>query len=135
MSPNIFFLGCSPDGKVVVSKDQFGLAKVKCLSFCLELVNGSPRLKRTDEYYDHIQDQMALTGTKWCDFIVYTSRGLSIERIPFDKERWSYVRALLHRTYFHYFLPAAAKKSMAHQHHNQQISFFTAPISIFTPLQ
>ena len=69
VSPKIFFPGCSPDGKVVVSKDQFGLAKVKCPSskfnvtpeeaccdpsFCLELVNGSPRLKRTDEYYDHI---------------------------------------------------------------------------------
>ena len=104
-------------------------------SFCLELVNGSPRLKRNHEYYDQIQGQMALTGAKWCDFIVYTSRGLSIERIPFDKEPWSYIRAMLHRTYFPYFLPDRAKKSMAHQHHNQQISFFTPPISIFKPLQ
>ena len=31
-------------------------------SFCLELVNGSPRLKRNHEYYDQIQGQMALTG-------------------------------------------------------------------------
>ena len=127
VSPKIFFLGCSPDGKVVdsVSQDQFGLAEVKCPSskfnvtpeeacsdpsFCLELVNGSPRLKRNHEYYDQIQGQMALTGAKWCDFVVYTSRGLNIERIPFDKERWSYVLAILHRTYFRYFLPAAAKK-------------------------
>ena len=127
MSPKIFFLGCSPDGKVVdsVSRDQFGLAEVKCPSskfnvtpeeacsdpsFCLELVNGSPRLKRNHEYYDQIQGQMALTGAKWCDFVVYSSRGLNIERIPFDKERWSYVLAILHRTYFRYFLPAAAKK-------------------------
>ena len=53
-----FFLGCSSDGKVVVSAstDQFGLAEVKCPSskfnvtpeeacsdpsFWLELVNGS----------------------------------------------------------------------------------------------
>ena len=34
VSPNFFFLGCSPDGKVVdsVFKDQFGLAEVKCPS-------------------------------------------------------------------------------------------------------
>ena len=118
-SPKFFFLGCSPDGKVVdsVSQDQFGLAEVKCPSskfdvtpeeacsdpsFCLELVNGSPRLKRNHEYYDQIQGQMALTGARWCDFVVYTSRGLNIERIPFDKERWSYVLAILHRTCFRY---------------------------------
>ena len=54
---------------VSVSKDQFGLAEVKCPSskfnvtpeeaccdpsFWLELVNGSSRLKRNQEYYDQI---------------------------------------------------------------------------------
>ena len=99
-----FFLGCSSDGKVVVSasKDQFGLAEVKCPSskfnvtpeeacsdpsFWLELVNGSSRLKRNREYYDQIQGQMALTEAKWCEFGLYTSRGLNMERILFDKER------------------------------------------------
>ena len=58
-----------------------------------------------------------------------------MERILFDKERWSYVFAILRRTNFRYFLPVAAKKkSMAHQHNNQQISFFIAPISTFKPL-
>ena len=52
---------------------------------------------------------MALTGAKWCDFVVYTSRGLNIERIDFDEEHWKKVRAILQRTYFRYFLPAAAK--------------------------
>ena len=44
--------------------------------------------------------------------VVYTSRGLNIERVPFDKERWSYVLAILHRTYFRHFLPAAARKKV-----------------------
>ena len=123
-----FFLGCSSDGKVVVSAstDQFGLAEVKCPSskfnvtpeeacsdpsFRLELVNGSARLtERNHEYYDQIQGELAQTGATWCDFIIYTSRGLSIESIPFDKESWSYVRALLHRSCFRYFLPEATKK-------------------------
>ena len=69
-------------------------------SFWLELVNGSSRLKRNQEYYDQIQGQMALTGANWCDFVLYTSRGLNMERILFDIERWSYVFAILRRTYF-----------------------------------
>jgi len=80
-------------------------------NFRLELVNGSPRLtERNHEYYDQIQGQLAQNGATWCDFIIYTSRGLSIESIPFDKESWSYVRALLHRSCFRYFLPEATKK-------------------------
>ena len=43
---------------------------------------------------------MALTGAKWCDFVVYTSRGLSIERIHFDEELWKKHRAILVHTYF-----------------------------------
>ena len=127
-SPKLFFLGCFPDGKVVdiaCPEDQFGLAEVKCPSskfsvspveacsdpnFYLEIKDGIPRLKKSHISYDQVQGQMALTGAKRCDFVVYTSRGLSIERINFDEEHWKRVRAILQRTYFRYFLPAAAKK-------------------------
>jgi hypothetical protein len=32
----------------------------------------TPKLKKNHEYYDQVQGQMGLTGTKWCDFVVYT---------------------------------------------------------------
>ena len=48
----------------------------------LEEVNGEPKLKRNHHYYAQVQGQMGVTGAKWLDFIVYTSKGMSIERIP-----------------------------------------------------
>lgn len=133
VSPKLFFLGCTPDGKVVdisCPEDQFGLVEIKCPSskfgvtpaeacsdphFYLEIKDGKPKLKKDHIYYDQVQGQMALTGAKWCDFVVYTSRGLSIERIHFDEEHWKKQRAILQHTYFRYFLPAAAKKKYAVQ--------------------
>ena len=98
MSPKLVYLGCSPDGKVIdiSSIDQFGLVEIKCPSskfsvtpieacsdphFFLEVVDGKPKLNKKHIYYDQVQGQMTITGTKWCDFVVYTKRGLSIERI------------------------------------------------------
>jgi len=40
-------------------------------------------LKQTHVYYAQIQGQMAITDRKWCDFVVYTSNGISIGRVTF----------------------------------------------------
>ena len=32
---------------------------------------------------------MALTGAKWCDFIIYTKKGVSVQRIRFDEQFWT----------------------------------------------
>jgi len=45
--------------------------------------DGKPTLKKRHIYYDQVQGQMVLTGAQWCDFIVYTNKGLSVERIKF----------------------------------------------------
>ena len=37
---------------------------------------------------------MALTSAKWCDFVVYTRRGLRTERIEFDKENEKVTRKI-----------------------------------------
>ena len=66
-------------------------------------------------YYDQVQGQVARSGAKWCDFVVYTTRGVSIERIHFDEEHWKKQRAILQHNFFRYFLPAAAKKKYAGQ--------------------
>ena len=63
VSPKLFYLGCSPDGKVIDSSsiDPFGLVEIKCPSskfsvtptdacsgphFFLEVVDGKPKLKK-----------------------------------------------------------------------------------------
>lgn len=49
------------------------------------------KLKHTHPYYSQVQGQMALrlTERKWCDFIIYTEKGISIERVPFNSEFWN----------------------------------------------
>ena len=32
---------------------------------------------------------MALTERNWCDFVVYTTKAISIERISFEPEFWN----------------------------------------------
>ena len=127
VSPKIFVLGCSPDGKVVdpSCEDMFGLVEVKCPSskfnvtptdatsdsrFCLHMENGVAKLKKDHEYYDQVQGQIAITGTKWCDFVVYTSLGLNIDRVYFDAEHWKKLRQKLLSVYFRYFLPVATEE-------------------------
>ena len=33
--------------------------------------------------------QMGVGGRPWCDFVVYTKKGISVERIPFDETYWN----------------------------------------------
>ena len=121
------YLGASPDGKVIDNgcSIAFGLSEVKCpetkflvtpldacsdSNFFLENVNGEPKLKRGHNYYTQVQGLMGVTGAQWCDFMVYTSKGMSIERIPFDREYWNNLKRTLKSYYFTHFLPKAARE-------------------------
>ena len=52
--------------------------------FC-SLMDNYPQLERKHKYYSQVQGQLAIGGRQWCDFVVYTSQGISIECIPFNK--------------------------------------------------
>ncbi len=103
------FLGASPDGLVYdpLSADQFGVLEVKCpykyrhitpkeacsnTDFCCKVMttNGEEHLKLKHDhlYYSQIQGQMAVTGRKWCDFVIFTEKCLNVERISFDNNFW-----------------------------------------------
>ena len=57
--------------------------------FCSELTAaGKIHLKRKHPYYYQIKGQMAIGARPWCDFIVYTSKEVSVERMRFDQELW-----------------------------------------------
>ena len=104
------FIGASPDAYVFdpSSVNQFGLAEIKCpykyreltptdackhSDFCCKLAiqpdgTSIAELKRTHPYYCQIQGQLAVTERKWCDFVVFTNKGVSVERIKYDREFW-----------------------------------------------
>ena len=45
-------------------------------------------LKNNHDYYAQVQGQMAITGAASCDFVVYTLKGMPIQRIKFDQQFW-----------------------------------------------
>ena len=99
------FLGGSPDAIIndPTFPDPIGFAEVKCTfkyrsltpeeastkpDFCCANDDGQPRLKKKHKYFAQVQGQMAIGRKQWCDFIIYTEKGLSVERIPFSEEFW-----------------------------------------------
>lgn len=62
--------------------------------FCSTLVlhsdgRSEPKLKQSHPYFYQIQGQLAITGRKWCNFIIYTTVGISVERIMYDPKFWN----------------------------------------------
>ena len=104
-------LGASPDGAVFdpsTPQQPYGFLEVKCPYslrnvspvdactapgfFCTLESNpdGSKyvSLARKHAYFAQVQGQMAIGDRPWCDFGVYTLKGLSVTRIQLDKEYW-----------------------------------------------
>ena len=46
-------------------------------------------LKRSHPYYCQVQGQLTVGNRLWCDFVVYTQKGLSIDCVNFDCEFWN----------------------------------------------
>lgn len=104
------FLGASPDTNVhdPSVSNPFGLAEIKCpysfhnktpfeaaesSIFFVNLLKmwmggGKVQLKHSHGYFCQVQGQMAITERTWCDFVVYTEKGISIERIEYDPNFW-----------------------------------------------
>ena len=77
-------------GHSVVHMSPMDITKKFRSQFCLELDgDGGLHLKKGHVYYDHLMGEMAAICVDWCDFVVYTSGGLFIERVSFDPEYWN----------------------------------------------
>ena len=101
------FLGATPDGGVydpAELKHPFGLLEVKCpyshkehtpteacsdSKFCCESHDGKIQLKNSHSYFCQIQGQMAICKREWCDFVIYTTKGIAVNRVHFNEEFWS----------------------------------------------
>lgn len=122
VNPVCPFLGCSPDGKVIDKAEQddpFGIIEIKCPykhrnvtpetatsgdpQFHLGKKDDFPVLKTSHRYYYQVQEQMGITGAKWCDFITYTFKGMVIERILFDADFFASMLLKLEQFFFKHF--------------------------------
>ena len=120
INENNCWLGSSPDAKVL-SGNEFGIVECKCpeqhkhsdvfdvassnKNFMLFVVNGKLQLRKTHPNYYQVQCQLALTGAKFCDFVVYTFQSIGIVRITFDAQFWANVIHVVGPRYFKYILP------------------------------
>ena len=74
--------------------------------FYLSMINGKAGLKKDHVYYYQLQGTMAALKLQWADFIVYTTKGLHVERIYFNSKLWEQVMVPeLTNFYFMYILP------------------------------
>jgi hypothetical protein len=116
------FLGATPDGMVhdhTNEVDEFGFIEVKCpyvqrdltpleasltSGFCSRQVSNTcktacnyPELKlrQNHKYYAQVQGQMAVGGMKWCDFVIFTNKGINVERIVYNDDYWKPLLAKL----------------------------------------
>ena len=80
------------------------------ITFFLVNRNGELKLKLNHKYYTQVQGLLGVTGARWCDFVVYRSKGMSTERIPFDDENWKTLKGTLKSYYFTHFLSQAARE-------------------------
>lgn len=84
---------------IVEYKCPFSLAE-KCPSDGVPYCTPELKLKRTHHYYYQVQGCMALTTTAWCDFVIWTPRGIHVH--------WDAVKPKLHDFYFKAVLPELA---------------------------
>ncbi|XP_045885507.1 uncharacterized protein LOC123956974 [Micropterus dolomieu] len=113
--PNAPWLGAQPDGLVYDPNENpnFGLVHIKCInsrSFidCGFLVfkDGVLQLKKNHSYYWHIQAEMMVTGTSWCDLLVFSREDLLVQRIYRDTVFINTMKKKLTDFFFYYYLPS-----------------------------
>lgn len=96
INPEFPFLGATPDGRVC-DQGSTGILEIKCpysarnmdiveaietlSAFFLERDENGIRLKKKHAHFCQVQGQLMITGAPFCDFVVFTSKDLHIERI------------------------------------------------------
>lgn len=113
--PNAPWLGALPDGVVFDPKESpsYGLVHIKCICFesfmeCGLLVcqKGVLRAKRNHSCYWQIQAEMMVTGTSWCDLLLFSRKDLLVQRVYRDSALINVMKKKLRDFFFCHYLPA-----------------------------
>lgn len=114
VNPNAPWLGALPDGLVYDPNEtpNFGLVHVNCTSHrsfieCQYLIckDGVLQLKKSHSHYWNMQGEMMVTGTSWCDLLVFSEEDILVQRIYRDKDIIKVMKKKLDDFYFRYYLP------------------------------
>ena len=112
------WLAASPDARVndPDAPLPFGIAEIKCpfskadvtvevackdtLFYCTMDREKNLKLARNHQYYHQVQLQLYTSGASWCDFCVYTTKDIAIERI-YPDNHWQQAEVPKLDSYFH----------------------------------
>ena len=120
------FVAASPDGlakcdchgtrlvefKCPYKQSKMSPSDIKALSesqYCLDM-NG--RLKKTHKYYCQIQTQMYVTGAFACDFVVWTTVGLHVDRVERDEEYIENLTSKMDNFVMEYLIPELISRKL-----------------------
>lgn len=113
--PGAPWLAAFPDGLVYDPNESitFGLLHVKCennrsFTECKYVMcsPGTLELKSNHPMYWHIQGEMMVTGTSWCDLLVFCGDDMLVQRIYRDE---AVIKSMKNKTdefFFYHFLPS-----------------------------
>ncbi|MEE6517973.1 hypothetical protein FKM82_028619 [Ascaphus truei] len=125
--PGKNWLAASPDGIVKDGRTgkTLGILEVKCpykhrentvreacadRYFCLRLDGESYTLRTDHAYYTQVQCQLAATGQRVADFVVYTKKETAVVPVRFDPKFWEDTEPKLERFYTKGVLPLLQKR-------------------------
>ena len=120
INPSAPYLGCSPDRRVYDPSEEhpWGLLEIKCPQVrsyteakCLKRRDDHYKLKKNHAYYVQVMGQMGLSGSQWCDFMVWCENDYHIERIYYDQTYFANLKARLDAFYYMHYLPVIVRRS------------------------
>ena len=82
--------------------------------FCKVGSTGKPELKWAHDFFHKVQGTMVITTRSWCNFVVWTPTGISVERIPFDSRLWAKTKPKLLSFYNKAVLPVLTLPQPTH---------------------
>ena len=72
--------------------------------------NNLVKLKNSSSWYIQIQGQMGVCTKQWRDFILYTKKGIAVDRIQFDSKLYEKIVQTSKSFYEEYIVKALLKK-------------------------
>ena len=95
INPKFPHLGASPDDLIACDCCGLGCLEIKCpycnkdsLPESANFIEDDSKLKKSHEYYYQVQMQIYLRKVKFCDFAVWTKKGIHVERIVAEQEEF-----------------------------------------------
>jgi len=62
-------------------------------------------LQHDHVYYAQVQEEMAVMGVEWCDFVVYSNGEVVVDHILADLDYWDTLSEQLEDFHVHYVVP------------------------------